>query len=238
MNLTFTDGKNGGPVYATVSGSSAGTVNIFTRSILSSTDVLFGTRTGDGNYHDALPKGFYYGFAVEGDDVSNTTFFGVTDQNDSVHDRILRAAQAKLQSLELPGINNNSIRVRKLPIERDFVSQDKLYELPALLLSPMGQESMGVATNVRDDVAYPVVISLFTNQEFQKVQDLEGQIEPFLKTREKIARVFRNQRLMGVDEVWNATVEPAAIVSPDVFQRGLWASFLTVKFISREVRGV
>lgn len=237
MNLEVSDKQDGSGVIATVTGSDGGTVTFFIQPIGRTTYSIGGTRTGDGEIDVDLSTGYFFGYALEALNVSNVVYFAATDVGDSVHDRCLRAVQAKIQSLQLPGIPNDSIRVMKIPQMRAFVGDAKLYDFPALLISPTGQETNVVATNLRDDVGYPVAISLAVGAELQKNQDYEARIEPYLKARESIARAFRYQRLAGVPEIWNTNIKPGAIYSPEVIQAGIWAGYMTFEFVSREVRG-
>jgi len=237
MNLEITDNQDGTGVTATVTGSGGGTVTFYYQPIDRTSYSTGGSRTGNGTISVSLDVGYFFGYAKEGSDVSNVVYFAATDVGDSVHDRCLRAVQSKIQSLLLPGVANDSIRVRKIPELRDFVGKNPLYSWPALLISPFGQETNVVATNVRDDVGYPVVISLIVDAEAQKNQDFEKRIEPYLKARETIARAFRYQRLAGVPEIWNTNIKPGAIYSPEVITSGIWAGYMNFEFVSREVRG-
>jgi hypothetical protein len=150
----------------------------------------------------------------------------------SVHFQILEAVQDRIRSLNI--FNESSVRLRLIPIDRDF-GKDGTYELPALILSPLGQEIMAPATNYRDDVFYPVAVSMFCSSDYS-VQDLENQIDQWLTIRERIAKAFRFQRV-DVDGVWNCLIEPNAITDPAHFGTSRRVGYMVLKFVSREVRG-
>lgn len=197
------------------------------------------SRTGPGTLSLSLSAGLYWarcdsaygGEAV----VSNLVYFAVTTGAGSVHYQCLVAAQARIRGLELPGIADDSVLTRKLPLDRQ-IGPDFKPKLPCVLLTPMGVEQMNprAGTNVRDDVGYPVLCSILSadNQKLELTDDRE------LKWRERIARAFRNQRLPGVSEVYTTVVEPTSIIVPDGWLKNVWAQGLILRFISREVRGV
>ena len=57
--------------------------------------------------------------------------------------------------------------------------------------------------------------------------------------RERIARAFRHQPLVGVDEVFDCELLPQEIVASEVFVRhGVWVSALVLGFCAREPRGM
>lgn len=236
MNLSITDNQDGTGVIATIASSSGGSVTFYYQSVTGTSWTSGGSRTGDGNISVSLDDGYYWGYSIEGSTISNVVYFWSTTNDNSVHYRCLVAAQAKIQSLNLEGIESRSIRFRKFPIITDFKGNSRDYNLPALILCPFGQETVTPATNSRDDISYPVTLSLIVSDE-AKTRDLEENISTYLKWREQIERAFRFQRLSGVTEIYNTIVEPNAIYSPDVFQQGLWSSYMTIKFISREIRG-
>ena len=236
MNLSVADNQDGSGITATISGSSGGSVSFFYQLVTDDSWTEGGSRTGNGNIAVELTDGFYWGYALDGSTLSNVVYFSSTTADDSVHYRCLLAAQARIQSLNIFDVD--SVRVRKLPLDRGFKPDNKDFELPAVILSPMGQETMGPATNLRDDVAYPVVITLIFKHNVGRHQELEQDIEPFLKVRERLARAFRSQRLNGVPEIYMTNVEANSIYSPEAFSFGVWAGFMTLKFVSREVRGL
>lgn len=108
--------------------------------------------------------------------------------------------------------------------------------LPSVLVSPHGPEHMNrlQGTNRRDDVEYPVLVSIVDRDN----QDpAAGRLDQYLNWREQIARAFRHQTLAAVPEIIGCWVEPSTIVQPESWMRGFFHSSLLLWFVSREPRG-
>jgi len=150
----------------------------------------------------------------------------------SVYARCLSAVHVRIRHLNLPGIDTAGIVVRKLPWAREF-TQGTL-PLPGIVITPEGQESApaGHGTNLRDDIGYPVLVTLLAADNEQ----IAGAMELPLLWREQIARAFRQQRLLTVDEVIGCTVEPQTVIATEAYQRGVLQSAVLLRFISRERR--
>jgi hypothetical protein len=142
--------------------------------------------------------------------------------------------QSQIQGLNLSGISADSIIVRKLPWARDFTQGRISY--PGIVISPYGVETMSLAegTNLRDDVGYPVIVSILAADN----QDQVNNLGTYLLWREKLARYFRNQPLATVNEVYTCRIEPQPIVLPAAFQDLVFVSAMCLRFISREQRGL
>jgi hypothetical protein len=151
----------------------------------------------------------------------------------SVHERCLLAAQSVIRSLALSGIDDASVVVRKLPWSREFTQGELPF--PGIILSPLERETMDHwrGTNLRDDVGYPVQVSIVDRGN----QDLQTNLGRMLIWRQRIARAFRNQRLTDVEEIMTCVVEPHHIYLPEAFDKGVDQSTLTLRFMSREPRG-
>jgi hypothetical protein len=153
----------------------------------------------------------------------------------SVYWSCLRAVQAQIQALNLPGLTTLSIVIKKLPLDRNMGTAPGL-ALPAVLITP-DRETMDpqAGTNSFDDVVYSVRVTMFDrdNQE----PTVAANLDRYLAWRQQIARAFRNQTLAGVPEVYSASVEPAEVVNADAWARNLYASALLLRFVSREPRG-
>jgi hypothetical protein len=149
-----------------------------------------------------------------------------------VHQRCLSTVQARIRALALPGLAASSVVVQKLPWARAFT--DGRYAFPGVIVSPLGAETMPAeaGTNRRDDVGYPVHVSIVAADN----QDLTSHLAMYLLWREKIARAFRNQPLQGVPEIIRCDVEPHRIVLPEEFIKGIFHSELLLRFVSREPR--
>lgn len=236
--LTVTDNADGSGGIATIAGGDVAAANdVFLQSVDgelgTSSWTIAGSRTGNGTVNLAVTPGFYWckiESSAAGERVtSNLVYACFTDGELAVLYRCLVAAQARIQSLSLPGISNERIVIRKVP-------DDKNIPKPAVILTPYRQESLNPAegTNNRDDVGYNVFIAALD-------ADNQNQTSNFARNlhwRESIRQAFHNQRLTGVPEIINATVEPLPVIDTQAwFDRNTCVSALIVQFTSREPRG-
>jgi hypothetical protein len=167
---------------------------------------------------------------------SSVTYFVVTDGLEALHARCLAAVQARIVALALSGVPSDQVVIRKLPAGRRLVGSDGI-GLPAIVISPRRAAMPPTSgTNGTDDVDYDVLVSILDrdNQE----PSLEANMDRHLLWREQIARAFRNQRLIGVETVINAAVEPAEGLLEEAWKHELMASALLLRFTSRETRGI
>jgi hypothetical protein len=153
----------------------------------------------------------------------------------SVYGRVLSATQQLIRSLGLDGIDPASVVVQKLPVDR-LLGADGGVTLPAILITPQG-ESVDPAggTNLRDDILYAVRVTLVDrdNQE----PTLVAGVDRFFVWRQRIARAFRNQPLAAVAEIYTTRLDPGDVVDAAAWQKNLFSSALTLRFVSREPRG-
>lgn len=145
----------------------------------------------------------------------------------AVHWQVLEAAQERVRALRLAEIPDAQVYVKRLPTDRGCT-------LPAVVLSPVLIETEAPGTNIRDDVGYPVQVTIVTVGN----QDLDVD-ERELLWRERIAQAFRGQRLPTVAEVYICRWEPGSIIDPNLFHdENLFVSAFTLRFMSREIRGL
>jgi hypothetical protein len=154
----------------------------------------------------------------------------------SVNERCVLAVQARIRGLRLSDLNAASVVVQKVPWARDFLGANPKYALPGVIIAPWGEEQMNPSegTNLKDDVGYPVLVSIIAADRQRLVADFGK----YLSWRERIARAFRNQPLPGVDEVISCSIDPGPILQPEAFLRGVYHSSMTLRFISREPRAM
>jgi hypothetical protein len=108
--------------------------------------------------------------------------------------------------------------------------------LPAILITPQGETvDPNSGTNLMDDVTYAVRVTLVDrdNQE----PTLIANVDRYFVWRQRIARTFRNQPLAAVPEIYTTTLEPGDVVDAAAWESNLFASVLTLRFVSREPRG-
>ncbi len=242
--ITIVDNGLGTGATVTVSGSTGGSTNTFYRQTydpasLGSTWVSAGSRTGDGTIAVTLSPGHYAGhvgstFGGEAN-VSLLHYFRVIDPAESVLKRALDAVVTRVQALSLAGVTSSNIFVRNAAWDRD-IGTGLTKGLPAIVVAPGPSErqSAGAGTNSRDDVGYPIVVSIFASD----TQALESNTNTYTLWRQKINRAFRNQALPGVVEIYRIEVEPGPIIDPGALLANRLASTMLLRCISREVRGL
>jgi hypothetical protein len=241
ITATYTDQKDGTGVSLTIAGGAGGDTHVaYTQAFSgglgsSGTWTNSGNRTGNGTIDLSLTDGHYFGYVLS----NSTTLTGVeyfvsSDGTDSVHYRCLDAVRSKILLCNLEDLADASVVIRQLPSDRGF--DDGTYDLPGIVISQIGVENQNPSegTNIRDDVQYPVTITVLAGSN----QDLVTNQEKYLKWREQINRALRNQRLTGVDEVYKVTVTPGPITSPNAAWNNYYHSQLIVRCVSREVRGL
>jgi hypothetical protein len=193
-----------------------------------------GSRVGNGNVNIAVAPGFYWVKveAANGSEsvTSNLVYTHFTDGEQAVLYRCLVAVQARIQGMALAGIANERIVIRKVPDDRNVAK-------PAVVIAPLRQESLDPAegTNNRDDVGYPVIVAALDADN----QNPSSNHDRNLLWRERLRQAFHHQRLPGVDEIINGTVEPLPIVdTPAWFDRNTYMTAMIVRLTSRERRGL
>jgi hypothetical protein len=118
----------------------------------------------------------------------------------SVHQQCANAAKTVIDALELPGLPTASVIVRKAPWHRPE-SDPK----PAIILSTHLPSGQVAATNLRDDITYPVTVNFYSPSDGSPTLN-QGRM---LSWREKVRKAFHQQRLSGVDSVWQCTIPPS-----------------------------
>ena len=236
--LTVTDNADGTGAVATLAGGTVGATNIVyyqpvNGQLGSATWSVGGFRTGNGTVSLSLATGFYWFhcLAVEAPStlVSNFVYLAVTNGTDPIHERILDAVQARIQGLALSGVPSGQVYVRKVPWTKETT-------FPCVQVAPIGVERIqpNQGTNVRDDIGYPVLVVLADTDD-QKQQTNRARN---LLWRHRVIKAFRSQRLTGVSEVHNCTVEPQAILPPSEWRNdSRWIGALVLRFVTREARG-
>ena len=236
--LEVADNADGSGGVATISNGDAGaTHEVFVQAVNGelggSTWTSRGSRVGNGTINIAAGVGYYWA-KVEassgGESVtSNLAYVQFSEAGEAVLSRCLAAVQAKIAGLSLPGIDGDRIVVRKVPDDRNLSK-------PAIVIAPFQRESLAPVegTNARDDVGYPILVAAMDGDNQHPTSNHNRN----LLWRERIRRAFHNQRLAGVDEIINTTVEPLPITDATAwFERNTFVTTLLVRCISRELRG-
>lgn len=148
----------------------------------------------------------------------------------SVYTSILNAVQSEIQSLSLHGIDPANIVVGKVPSDR----QGSLTSLPGVLIAPWGTSSIVGGSNLRDDIAYPVLIALLQASNTSQTENRDRA----LLWSETISRTFRNQRLAGVSSVNICRLtSDTKFDAQQFFTANLDVNVVILQFENRETRG-
>ena len=145
--------------------------------------------------------------------------------------RILAAAQTTIRALDLPGLPDEAVLVRPVASDRD-IGAGRAHELPVVELSlhDAEREAARRDINLHYDVDYPVLVTILAAER----PDLPTDLARWLGWREAIAAAFRHQRLAGVSEIYDCTIEPGEAVQPaPLLRQHLWASTLVLRFVAR-----
>jgi hypothetical protein len=223
LSLVIADNADGSGGAATIAGSDIGSANsLFCAGFGGATGPLSwiaaGARTGDGAIAVAspgsVPLGYYMWHAmgtVGGTAAFASYFRALTDASaQSVMDRVLTAVVQQIQALNLSGIQSINI-VRKW-LRRKLETAGQVPQIQVV----------------------PVAIIAIDKQN----QDYTANQTRNLLWRQQLLRAFRFQRLSGVDEIINCVPGQQSIVDKAAFDANLFVTLVTLRFISREPRGV
>jgi len=237
LALSIVDNADGTGAVATVSGSDAGSTNtVYTVAAGGTLWTSRGSRTGDGTVALSLSTGYHfaycYGSLVSGSPALTppTQRFAVTSGTQSVQERILLAVEADIRAIapaSLPGLPAAYVRAQMAPNEVPI-------GLPGVLITPQATDPNVGTLNNRDDFQKPAVVMIVDRNPKEYV----ARMGTYLLWRERIVRYFISQRLAGVPEVYSCRFEPAPIFDPKLPAYEFLVSAFTLRFLTREVRGV
>lgn len=149
---------------------------------------------------------------------------------------ILEEIRDQVQSLNLSGISAGNVVICASPAN-EIISMPSA-RFPAVVIGPYGAESIVAASNVRDDVSYPVVLAICDSLKLDAEQPGDKQREGFDKRlywRETLRKAFSNQRLTQ-STGFTMQLQPLPIVEPRAFERDLWVSSMLLRVTNREGR--
>lgn len=253
--LTVADNADGTGAVATVAGSDTGATNtIYVQSVTgelgTGTWASGGSRTSDGAVDLDLDKGYYWGYcksSLSGSDaISSFVYFNVTDGADAYLWQCIQAVQARLQALtfdaDIP-IANNSIVIRKLPLDKNLLTTPEVksvfygVQLPCIIVGPSAEiVNPTQGTNYRDDVNYSVLVTVVDADDQEPT--LLRNLPEYLKWREQIRRAIHNQYLPGVSNGAYGTIVPQDLPSLAAWKQNYWAMAQIARFKNRETRGL
>lgn len=151
---------------------------------------------------------------------------------------ILTAVRADIVALNLPQIGDAGIVIQKVPANR--LKDLPATRYPCILIAPFGAETIESASNLRDDVTYPVLVCILASEKNEAEQPQDQQQQNFnlyLTWREEIRKSFSNQRLTST-LCHKVESQPLPIADREAwFERNIFASGMILKCTSRESRG-
>ena len=232
-------------VTATVTGADAGSVNTLSYQLIDAgfyrgtAWVAGGNVTGNGSIVQALTQGMYWfrcDSTLSGQtQVSNLVLGKATDGKQAIHEQCIQAIEAGLRSLVTSGLIPGITSVARV---YDMAELNvKAMDLPGLAVctSLPGQapaETVEIATNLRDDIGYPVYVVLLDRFGGDYVSPRPN----YLRAREVIFRFFRHQRL-GPTLSHITRVETGPILKFEVSDYQLAGSVFLLRPILRDIRG-
>jgi hypothetical protein len=239
--VTVADQQSSGAFVATLDGGNPAAGNALYRAAFTGrtgplTWVLSGTRTGPGEIAGVVPAGYYL-WAVssaigDGQAWSTPVYSQVTDAAEPLHERILKAAVAVLQSVLGDYVPANNVKRIKIPEDQRVKEMPR----PAALLITFGQqEDYPGGTNTSDDTVFPALFSYVTNGLWTNADDAGS-----LAVRQLVRRAFRSQRLPNVPEVMTCEIGNGPVLTLATADRSvdIQASSMTLKWKCREPRGL
>lgn len=153
---------------------------------------------------------------------------------------ILTQVRADIQSLNLSGLSPAAILIQKVvSVKVVDLSLPEGQRFPCVLIAPWGREGNVAASNLRDDVTYPVAVCIIASESGEQKQPREKQeqnFDQYLGWRQSIRRAFSNQRLTTT-LCHNVVVQPLDITDRAAWEeKGLWVSALLLQCTNREAR--
>ena len=158
---------------------------------------------------------------------------------ESTYYQILIAIRQRIADLGLTDIPVTQLYLRRVPTDRSV-------DLPAVIISPLGTETLLIGTNASEDTGYPVLVTTVQGvtklptalASEENTRDLTLEVQELeLTWRETIRFAFHNQRLPGVALVYRCLVEPQPVLDIPLFRdQGLVVSGLVVRCHTREQR--
>jgi len=158
---------------------------------------------------------------------------------ESTYYQILIAIRQRIADLGLTDIPVTQLYLRRVPTDRSV-------DLPAVIISPLGTETLLIGTNASEDTGYPVLVTTVQGvtklptalASEENTRDLTLEVQELeLTWRETIRFAFHNQRLPGVALVYRCLVEPQPVLDLPLFRdQGLVVSGLVIRCHTREQR--
>jgi len=133
----------------------------------------------------------------------------------ALHYLLCQYTQTRIISLALSGIPEASILLRRIPVDRDLLTEQHM--LPAITISPTGRELLPAGTKEDTDVDFPVLVTIIAanNQDYTLS-------EPELKWREQIIDGFLDRQVVDPAFDGLCTLDTCQVEPYDILDATLW----------------
>lgn len=148
---------------------------------------------------------------------------------------VVTSIRALITAGTITGVESTSVRNRPVPSAKRVATNPGAGELsfPCILVSNGGKESIEPANNIRDDIGYPVLVTVFDD----RLQDVDQSDDDFQAWRAAIIDEFRHGGYTLADpstDFHNVIVEPGPLIDWKRFQEdGKYAGSFILRFITR-----
>jgi hypothetical protein len=234
ITISWADAGDGTGGTITVAGADPATlVTVYAQTVDASglytlAFAAVGTRMGSGVVPLVIApayRWFYADGTVSGSPARSALVYGAaTDSTQSVHDRCMAAVRSRLMALTMTGTPNARVYAKE---SGDW----KATQYPCLVLSKAGYtETQPGMTTGKDDIGYAVCVEARDAAPI----DWERLGPRYTLWRQQMERALRHQRLSGVPEVIEVSIEPGPALEKrdaDVAVR------FVARCVSREARG-
>lgn len=148
--------------------------------------------------------------------------------------KIKRAVVQGILELDLAGLSKGGVKTYKNA--RNIAGSGVARPCIAVANSGNKAPKPTGGTNLRDDIPYPVLIAALQDNGTLDQEEFEDRITNWI---ERIGSKFRHQPLTayGLPNVWFCEVVSDTSFDPGFFGKGVDASAIVLRFISREARG-
>lgn len=142
-----------------------------------------------------------------------------------------RCRQSVIDTIKLLNLDEIGSNVSEQLVE----DVSGLETLPSVICTAEGvQETQDVIMSTTDDVGYPIRVMILDRVDPKD----HARLRVYEMWRERIAKAFRHQQLMGVVESKICTIEPYVIVEPTQKHYQFFASGLVIRCMTRHTRGL
>jgi hypothetical protein len=152
----------------------------------------------------------------------------------AAYDECITAIVSAIQALSLTGITSSNV-VGMLVGDDESGDGPNVGGYPCIIVSPGGTETIEPVTNSRDDVAYPIVVTIISTE--NRAQGTNRARN--LLWRQSIRRKFSQQRLAGITAgvAWKCEVRPGQVADRPRWIQNQHAQMLVITVFVREARG-